>query len=197
MLSIGQLLPKPILGDTESTMSTCLLFVFSFLYAIVKQTPVLVFHATQKTCSEIRVKCLSQRHKDVIPCMGIEPQTLRSPTQPSNQLNYNAADLCFIYNVCSAQVSKKKRNCSKRTSKKTLFWNMWTLNWLYLLQTRSHKKKTQLALSTFEWSGVANFSLQVQSCFFLETTNPIQLRNFTMTLRSKNSENRSDWNKEL
>ena len=50
-LSIGQLLPRPTFGDTGNTMSACFLFgflIFSLVNAIVKQTPVLPFHTTQR-----------------------------------------------------------------------------------------------------------------------------------------------------
>ena len=47
-------------------MSACFLFdflnFFSPVYAVVKQTPVLVFHTTQSTCKKICDKCLSQEY---------------------------------------------------------------------------------------------------------------------------------------
>ena len=52
-LSVEQLLPRPIFGDTNSIMSVCFLFLFELfspVYAVVKQTTVLVFHATQRAC---------------------------------------------------------------------------------------------------------------------------------------------------
>ena len=51
---------------------------FSPVNAVVKQTPVLAFHTTQRACLEIIVKCLSQEHNDVMPSMGVEPAALRS-----------------------------------------------------------------------------------------------------------------------
>ena len=66
---------------------------FSPVNAVVKQTPVLSFHTTQRACKEISVKCLSQGHNDVMPSTGIKPANLRSLARRSNQLSY------FIINI--------------------------------------------------------------------------------------------------
>ena len=65
-----------------------LIYVFSGKYAVVKPTPVLPFHTTQRACWEISVKCLSQGPNDVMPNTGIEPATLRSLARRSNQLHW-------------------------------------------------------------------------------------------------------------
>ena len=70
---------------------TYLINFFFPLYTVVKQTPVLVFHTTQRVFWEISVKCLSRRDNDVVPCKGIELATLRLPARRSNQLSYAAA----------------------------------------------------------------------------------------------------------
>ena len=66
------ILPRPTFGDTGSTMSACFLIFFP-VYAVVKQTSVLVFHTIQSICKEISVKCLSEGHNSVMPSRGIEP----------------------------------------------------------------------------------------------------------------------------
>ena len=100
-LSIGQL-PRPTFGDTGSTMSAFFFicfFDFSPVNAVMKQTPVLSFHTTQRAYWEISVKCLSQGHNDVKPSTGIEPANLRSLARRSNQLSYVAVHLRFKLSV--------------------------------------------------------------------------------------------------
>ena len=69
-------------------MSVRFLFdFFSLVYIVVKQTPVLVFHATLTNNEEISIKCLSQEHNSIIPSMVIEQLTLQSLTWCFNQLS--------------------------------------------------------------------------------------------------------------
>ena len=69
--SKGQLLPRPTFGDTGSAVSAgffilFIISIFSSVYAVEKQTSVLVFHAKQRVCQEISVKCFSQGLNDVM-----------------------------------------------------------------------------------------------------------------------------------
>ena len=99
-LSIGQMFPKPTFGDTGNTMYACFVIwffnFFSPVNAVVKQTPVLSFHTTQRACKEISIKCLSLGHNDVMPNTGIEPATLRSLARCSNQLSYAATMILLV-----------------------------------------------------------------------------------------------------
>ena len=66
-------------------MFTCFLIGFMLLFflviAAVKQTFVLFFHATQRACYEISIKCFYQEHNNVMLSMCIKLATLQSPTE--------------------------------------------------------------------------------------------------------------------
>ena len=69
--TIEQLLPRPTFEDTDR--APCPLF-FSTVYAVVKQTPVRVYHTTQSTCWEISVSAFSRNATTKCPVLALNQQ---------------------------------------------------------------------------------------------------------------------------
>ena len=95
-LSTGQLLSRPTFGDTRNTMSACFLFVCLIFFS--GKCSVCLFTPHKEPVRKLALRVFPKGrnnfcHNDVMPNTGIEPATLRSLSQRSNQLSYAVSHL--------------------------------------------------------------------------------------------------------